>query len=175
MQKAKVQIAVGLIAAAVSIGSILVLFTNFLIYHITQRAPCAPYTIFPFGLILPVIYGVFIIRKKLKVVRLIFGVWFATWIITMVLMFLGEVVYFRWLEQRLPPVIDEIDFLLTVIIGFPSFAFLYPIVDIFNVSSVVWRVIAGTIFMVLLWIGLRGLGQIKKTGTEGLSHETNAI
>jgi hypothetical protein len=173
MQKAKVQIAIGLITTAVSILGILVLFTELLFYHITQRAPCAPYIIFPLGLILPVIYGVFLIRKKLKHVRVIFWVWVVSWIITMVFMFLGDVVYYRWLQQSLPGTLDTIAFLLELIIGFPSFAFLFPIIDISNVSSIAWRETTGVIVLLLLWIGLRGLEQIKKMGTEGLSHKTN--
>jgi hypothetical protein len=164
--KAKIQIVVGLITAIVSVAGVLVLFTQFLIYHLTQRAPCAPYTIYPLGSILPAIYGIFLIRKKLRQVRLIFWVWLISWIITLVFMFLDDIVYYRWLQQSLPDKLYVINFYLWVAVGLPSFAFLqflYPIVDIFNVSSFTWRAITGVIVMVLLWIGVKGLEQIKQT------------
>lgn len=171
--RAKIRMVIGLITSIVSIAGVLVLFTRFLIYHLTQHAPCAPYTIFPLGSILPVIYWIFLIRKKMKRVHLIFWVWLISWIITLVLMFLGDVVYYRWLQRSFPDMLGMIHLFLVVIVGFPTFAFLEPIVDIFSVYSFGWRAVSGTIVMVLLWIGMKGLEQINQTENAAISGGTD--
>jgi hypothetical protein len=109
----------------------------------------------------------------MKRVHLIFWVWLISWIITLVLMFLGDVVYYRWLQRSFPDMLGMIHLFLVVIVGFPTFAFLEPIVDIFSVYSFGWRAVSGTIVMVLLWIGMKGLEQINQTENAAISGGTD--
>lgn len=168
--KSKIQIIIGLITAIVSIAGVLLLFTRCLI-----DPPCAPYTISPLGLILPAVYGIFLIRKKLGQVRLIFWVWFISWIITLFFIFHENIRYYYWLQPNFFDRLVTIHLYLWVTVGLPTFDFLYFLCPFNNISaySFAWRAITGVIVMIFLWIGVKGLEQTKRAKDPAVNSGAN--
>ena len=80
--------------------------------------------------------------------------------------------FLDYIQNSLPDKLGTIYFYLWVTIGLPTFAFL-PMFDVFNfnIYSFTWRAIAGVIVMVLLWVGVKGLKQIKQTKNPAINKE----
>jgi len=136
---------------------ILWIFVPCLYQHLfSDDAPHCPYTIFPLGLILPILYSLFLIRKKLKQTEVIFWLWCAGWLISFVKYWLEN-----WLEWQ---DWSYIGLFLEVIVAMPTYAFLQPWVDTSNVYeySVPIRALNGIAFIAFLLIGIKGLKQTIK-------------
>lgn len=174
--KAKTQVRIGLVTAAVIVASIII--TVVVILVASRGNPFDNRWVFILPLILPSAYGLVLTRKNLKLVRVIFRLWCIGWIISFILSFLYRIFLYQiemdflWPLFGFPPVL-WIKHFLELIFAVPTYIFYYTIYYII-VAIYEWRIlhvsfvscvlcaIGGVTFMVLLWIGVRGLKQIVK-------------
>lgn len=166
--KAKIQVRIGLITVLVSMAGTIILFAIPAIVHLISFGELHFRKILlSFGLILPSAYGLALIRKKPKLIFIISLIWSVGWAIPYLLAYLP---YYTAVPE------NSIFFLrsfLGAIFWLPTCAFLLPLVDFFafyeytNIESA----INGVVFIALLWIGVRGLKQMKQADNK-LNGET---
>lgn len=136
--KPKIQVAIGLLTAAVCVIAILTLYILSLFL-----LACT----FPFALVFPIAYGVALIRQRLNTAKTVFFIWCGGWLLSCVLFALMEVLGVAGMCAMC---------ILESTVTLPIWA---PVALFFEYSLAV-RAISGAVFMVLFWTGIRGLKQI---------------
>jgi hypothetical protein len=153
--KSKDQITIGLVTALAGIAGILFdCFKHF------GRHDHILYVISPMGLILPIAYAIFLIRRKVTPARITFWIWFAGWLVYLFLTTLNLAYVHHWLAGRLSPTVETIYYFLTALTAFPTFAFTF---STWQIEPFVRYLIVGIIVMGLLWTGERGITKSQKT------------
>ncbi|MDH4240745.1 MAG: hypothetical protein OEW48_14390 [Phycisphaerae bacterium] len=137
--KARIQVIIGLLTAIVCAVGILIISFDLPFFLI--------------ALIFPIAYGVNLIKKKLKTVKIIFFIWCGGWLLSCILFWLIDVL---GVTGFCAFGILELIFILPIWI---------PVSPLFEYSLAV-RVISGAIVMFLFWIGTRGVKQIIKAEQE---------
>lgn len=138
--KAKIQLIIGLLTAIVCAIGVLI---------ISSEMP--PFLI---ALLFPILYGVTLIKKKLKSAKTIFFIWCGGWLLSCV---------FFWLKDSFSgvAVIVVSIFALGILELIVTLPIWVPVSPFFEYSLGV-RVISGAFIMLLFWIGIRGIKQIIK-------------
>ncbi|MHC4757399.1 MAG: hypothetical protein ACYTE8_01965 [Planctomycetota bacterium] len=158
--KTNTQIRIGLITSLFCFSGVLYVFTLNLIQHLSDHPPHGPYIFVLIGLPCPILYGLALISKQLKLVQTIFFVWLVGWIALTILSFF-----------RYPP-----GFLMVLFVS-PICAFLPPLYTPFRIHSSFATLLVpaflGLIVMALLWIGLRGLKKLNEEQLSQINEESD--
>ena len=153
--KPKDQITLGLITAFAGSAGVLFFFFK---YCLTRHDHML-YIISTLGLIAPVAYAVFLIRRKAIPARTTFWIWFAGWIAYLFLATLNLAYHHHWIAGKFSPAVETIYYFLSAITAFPLFAFIF---STWQIDPFIRHLIVGIIVMGLLWTGQRGAAKSQK-------------
>lgn len=158
--KAKTQVRIGSYTAVVSIASIVIFFPLYI--GVSRDILWLSFVGFLHIIIFPSAYALALIIKKLKIVRGIFLLWCAAWVISFILICFRDVmVLYYWVHNSaLSCQVHQIATTLELIVLLPTFAWfciLHQLLYSYFEPSPVMYAACGWLFGVLLWTGMRGL------------------